>query len=191
MPQMIDCTDFNLNSTAEGFWTCLMDRIGAGSFDTPEIGAPVKHRWELFFAQQDSPIAREIMSEIGRAKASFLEALEQLEDPSAPPRRALQGAEVDLVSDTGDHCRSLHDYMLQFVATELERSGAKYLVAAKKGYKSTDGIFTHVLQQPMALLEAAAVDKAYQWLHSSGCCHGLDYLSSSRTLTRAFKCWGC
>jgi len=35
--------------------------------------------------------------------------------------------------------------MLQFVATELERIGAKYL-AAKKGYKSTAGIFTHVLQ---------------------------------------------
>ena len=32
--------------------------------------------------------------------------------------------------------------MLQFVVTELEQIGAKYL-AAKKGYKSTADIFTH------------------------------------------------
>ena len=37
-------------------------------------------------ARQGSPVAREIMPEIGRAKASFLEALE--------------GAEFDPVSDT-------------------------------------------------------------------------------------------
>ena len=82
---MIDRTDFFLSSTVEGFWTCLTDHIGAESFDTPEKGAPAKHRWELFFARQDSPIAREIMSEICRAKDSFLEAL--------------QGAEVDPDSD--------------------------------------------------------------------------------------------
>ena len=64
MPQMIDRTDFILDSTVEGFG---------------------KHRWELLLARQDSPIAREIMSEIGRAKDSFLEVL--------------QGAEVDQVSD--------------------------------------------------------------------------------------------
>ena len=69
----------------EGFWTCLTDHIGAGSFETPKKDAPAKHRWELFFARQDSPIAREIMSEICRAKDSFLEAL--------------QGAEVDPDSD--------------------------------------------------------------------------------------------
>jgi len=44
MPRMIDRTDFNLNSTVKGFWTCLTDRIGAGSFDTPELGAPTKYR---------------------------------------------------------------------------------------------------------------------------------------------------
>ena len=57
-----------------------------GSFDTPEKGAPAKHRWELyfFFAWQDSPIAREIISEIGRAKDSFLEVLEGAEvDPAS------------------------------------------------------------------------------------------------------------
>jgi len=58
MPQMIDRADFNSNSTAKGFWTCLTDRIEAGSLDTPEKGAPAKHRWELFFARQDSPITR-------------------------------------------------------------------------------------------------------------------------------------
>ena len=42
MPQMIDRTDFILNSTVEGFWTCLTDHLGAESFDTPEKGAPAK-----------------------------------------------------------------------------------------------------------------------------------------------------
>ena len=55
-----------------------------------------------------------------------------------------------ITGSTGDHSRSLHDYMLQFVAAiELGRIGAKYL-AAKKGYKSTAGIFTHVLQPLLA-----------------------------------------
>ena len=48
--------------------------------------------------------------------------------------------------------------MLQFVAIELERIGAKYL-AAKKGYKSTAGIFTHV---PQPLLGTATADKAFR-----------------------------
>jgi len=64
MPQINDRTDFNLDSTAEGLWIYLADRIAAGSFDTPEIGAPAKHRWGLFFFErQCSFIAREIMSE--------------------------------------------------------------------------------------------------------------------------------
>jgi len=87
MPNMIYCTNFNPISTAEWpwTWTCLTDRIGAGPFDTPDIGAPAKHQRELSFALWDSPIAREIRSEIGRAKASFLETL--------------KGAEVEPVSD--------------------------------------------------------------------------------------------
>jgi len=276
LPQMIDRTDFNSNSTIQGFWTCLTDRIGAGSFDTPEKGASAKHRWELFFARQDSPIAREIMSEIGRAKDSFLEALEGAEvDPASDMvqksflsvsdtdfglgfgklqhaisdellkyrakalgirarklplddqrrmaflnredcpfasqflsgcplpsvrftptlfRLAIQhifgvpltalahivGSKIHnnpkmpqrnvdahgnnltaITGSTGDHSRSLHDYMLQFVATELERIGAKYL-AAKKGYKSTAGIFTHVLQP---LLGTATADKAFKLIN--------------------------
>ena len=39
-----------------------------------------------------------------------------------------------ITGSTGDHSRSLNDCMLQFVATELERIGAKHL-AAKKGFK--------------------------------------------------------
>ena len=54
--------------------------------------------------------------------------------------------------------KSLHDYMLQFVAIELERIGTKHL-AAKKGYKLTAGIFTHVLQP---LLGTATADKAFK-----------------------------
>jgi len=38
-----------------------------------------------------------------------------------------------ITGSTGDHRRSLHDCMLQFVDTELERIGAKSLVA-KKGH---------------------------------------------------------
>ena len=63
-----------------------------------------------------------------------------------------------ITGSTGDHSRSLHNYMLQFVAIELERIGAKYL-AAKKGYKSTAGIFTHVLQP---LLGTVTADKAFK-----------------------------
>jgi len=51
--------------------------------------------------------------------------------------------------------RSLHDYISLFVATELERTGAKYL-SAKKGNKSTAVIFSHV-----PLLGTATADKAY------------------------------
>ena len=51
--------------------------------------------------------------------------------------------------------------MLQFVATELERIGAKYL-AAKKGYKSTPGNFTHVLQPSLG---TATADKAFKLIN--------------------------
>ena len=56
-----------------------------------------------------------------------------------------------------------HDYMPQFVATELGRIGAKHL-AAKTGYKSTAGIFTHVLQP---LLGTATTDKASKLINNS------------------------
>ena len=51
--------------------------------------------------------------------------------------------------------------MLQFVASELGRIGAKYL-AAKKGNKSTAGIFTHV---PQPLLGTATADKAFKLIN--------------------------
>jgi len=63
-----------------------------------------------------------------------------------------------ITGSTGDHSRTLHGYMPQFVATELERIGAKYL-SAKKGYRSTAGIFTHV---PRSLLRTATADKALE-----------------------------
>ena len=66
-----------------------------------------------------------------------------------------------ITGSTGDHSLSFHDYMLQFVIIELERIGAKYL-AAKKGYKSTAGIFTHVLQP---LLGTATADKAFKLIN--------------------------
>ena len=67
-----------------------------------------------------------------------------------------------ITGSTGDHNRSLHgSMMLQFVATDLEQIGAKFL-SAKKGYKSTAGIFTHVLQP---LLGTAAVDKAFKLIN--------------------------
>ena len=51
--------------------------------------------------------------------------------------------------------------MPQLVAIELERIGAKYL-AAKRGYKSTAGIFTHVLQP---LLGIATADKRFKLIN--------------------------
>ena len=51
--------------------------------------------------------------------------------------------------------------MPQFVVTELERISAKYL-DAKKGYKSTAGIFTHV---PQPLLGTATVNKAFKLIN--------------------------
>jgi len=62
--------------------------------------------------------------------------------------------------------------MLQFVATELELIGAKYL-AAKKGYKSIAGIFTHVLQP---LLGTATADKALEIIN----CILLDFAIDAR-----------
>ena len=47
------------------------------------------------------------------------------------------------------------------MATELDRIGAKFL-DEKKGYKSTVGIFTHVLQP---LLATAPIDKAFKLLN--------------------------
>jgi len=66
-----------------------------------------------------------------------------------------------VTGSTGDHSRFIHDYMPQFVATELERIGAKYL-AAKKDDKSTAGIFTHVLQ---FLLGTATADKSFKLIN--------------------------
>ena len=51
--------------------------------------------------------------------------------------------------------------MSQFVATKTERIGAKYFTA-KKGHKSTAGIFTHVLQP---LLGTATADKAFELIN--------------------------
>ena len=73
--------------------------------------------------------------------------------PNVDPHGSILTA---ITGSTGDHSRSLHDYMLQFIATELERIGAKYL-AAKTGYKLTAGICTHVLQP---LHGTATADKA-------------------------------
>jgi len=46
---------------------------------------------------------------------------------------AYGGNLIAITGSTGDHSCSLHDYsrgcMLQFVATDLERMGAKYLAA--------------------------------------------------------------
>ena len=83
--------------------------------------------------------------------------------PRMPQRNAdAHGNNLTAITgSTGDHSRSLHDDMLQFVAIELERIGAKYL-AAKKGYKSTAGIFTHVLQP---LLGTATADKAFELIN--------------------------
>jgi len=52
--------------------------------------------------------------------------------------------------------------MPQFVATELERIGAKHLAAAKKGYRSAAGIFTHV---PQPFLGTATADKAFKLIN--------------------------
>ena len=51
--------------------------------------------------------------------------------------------------------------MLQFVATELEWIGAKYL-SAKKGYKSTAGIFTHLFRP---FLGTATAEKAFELIN--------------------------
>ena len=49
------------------------------------------------------------------------------------------------------------------MATELERIGGKYF-AAKKGYKSTAGIFTRVLQP---LLGTDIIEKAFRFINST------------------------
>ena len=71
------------------------------------------------------------------------------------------GSNLTAPPATGDHRIPFHDYMPQFVATELERIGEKYL-AAKKGYRSTAGIFTHVL---LPLLGTATADKAFKFIN--------------------------
>jgi len=68
-----------------------------------------------------------------------------------------------ITGSAGDHSRSLHDCMLQFVATELEWISAKYL-AAKKGYRLTAGIFTRVL---LSLLGTTAADKAFKLINGA------------------------
>jgi len=69
MPQLIDRTDFNSNTTIEGFWTCLKDRIGAGGLLTcPKKALPSSTNGRLYFARQNSPISGDIRSEISRAK---------------------------------------------------------------------------------------------------------------------------
>jgi len=117
---MIDRTDFNLNSTVEGFWTCLTDRIGAGSFDTPEIDNPAKNRWGLFFARRDSPIAREIRSEIGLAKASLLEALQGAEAvPDMVQKSLFTVSDTDFGLGFGKLQHSMSDELMKYQAKAL------------------------------------------------------------------------
>ena len=85
------------------------------------------------------------------------------------PQRNIDAHGSNLTINTGsigDHSRSLHGRMLQFVAMELERFGAKHF-AAKKGHcklKATSRpplscIFMQVLQP---LLGTAKACKAFE-----------------------------
>jgi len=77
-------------------------------------------------------------------------------DPEMPQRNDYaRGSNTTAI---GDLSRSLHDFMPQFLVTELERIGATYLTA-KKCYKSTAGIYMHV---PQPFLGTAAVEKAFR-----------------------------
>ena len=64
-----------------------------------------------------------------------------------------------ITGSIGDHNRSLHGYVLQFLATELERIGAKQIPRRKKGHDSTAGIFTQVLQPQLGAATVAKVFK--------------------------------
>ena len=50
-----------------------------------------------------------------------------------------------ITGSVGDHNRKLHDLMLEFVLVQLRKIGIR-ANAAKKGSKTTAGIFTHLLQ---------------------------------------------
>ena len=120
---MIDRADFNSNSTAEEFWTCLTDRIVAGSFDTPEKDTPAKHRWELFFARHGNLIAQDIMSEIGRVKDSFLKALEGAEEVDQASdmvqKSLLSVSDTDFGSGSGKLQHAISDKLLKYHAKAL------------------------------------------------------------------------
>ena len=141
MSQVIDRTDVNLDPAAEGFWTCLTDHICAGSFDTLEIGAPAKHQLELFFARQDSPIAREIMPEVGRAKSKT--------GPSTTSTLSLASSATTADDPFTTTCPS---------SWPRSSSGsARNTSLRRRATSLTASIFTNV---PQPLFGTAAVDKA-------------------------------
>ena len=100
-----------------------------------------------FLNREECPLTSQLLSGCPLLSVRFTSTLFRLalahivgskihNSPRMPQRNVdAHGNNLTAITGSIDHSRSLHDYMLQFVAIELERIGAKYL-AAKKGIQT-------------------------------------------------------